>query len=474
MDEEKPLTTLDIKHTFWRRGDLIWKLDSLQEYIAKTVLTLDSKKICILSSRQIGKSWLGVIFAIMYLIRNPNKIARIIAPTLTACSDIVNDNLSKIIEDAPGGFILRKRSDMRWEFENGSSLRLGALERAHVDGNRGGNASLILYEECGFVKGDDFSYGVDSVIAPQLLRSNGIEIFISSPSEDPDHPLHTRIKAECETLGTFFAYTVYDSPSITPEMIEEAKRRSGGEHTDAFQREYLARIIRPSSYMVIPDYEERRHVLEYEAPAICKWTLTVDWGGVRDLTVALVHGYDFFGAKHIVWDEKVFKPNTPTNLIVDALKQWEIGLGFYIQARFADVPGQTLIDIRVVNGYDVSLPNKSDWLANVNALSVLFSTDGIVIHPRCKFLRRTLAAALFNKNRSDFDRSKELGHCDAIASLMYGVKNQNTSSPYLTSSSLPENIFMLEKPKSQDEKLAESLSPKTWSAQRTFGTFRRD
>jgi hypothetical protein len=438
----------------------------------------------------------------MYLIKNPGKIARIIAPTKDACNDIVNDNLSVIMRDAPDGLITRKKTDLRWELSNGSSLRLGALERAFVDGNRGGNASIVVYEECSFVKGDDFTYGVDSVIGPQLLRSAGMEIFVSTVSEDPDHPMHVKIKAECEVLGTFFDFTVFESPTITKDQIIKAAQRSGcllspeyeraildglvtrenaielavamnSSLTDAFKREYMAKILRPSIAMIIPDYDEKRHVSEFAPPSACKWTITADWGGVRDLTAVLLHTYDFIGNRDLVLDEKVFQPNTPTNVIVDALKQWELDLGLFISNRFADVPGQTLIDIRIVNKYEVALPNKSDWLAGVNNLSVKFSTNAILIHPRCKFLRRSLAGGLFNKQRTDFERSKDLGHCDAIAALMYGVNNQDRSSPYLTNADLPENYFVLDKPKSGDERTAEILSPKQWASQRAFGAFRR-
>lgn len=384
---------------------------------------------------------------------------------MTACTDIVNDNLVIITQDAPDGLIERRRSDMRWQLWNGSSLRLGALERQHVDGNRGGNASLIIYEECGFVNGDDFIYGVDSVIGPQLLRSKGIEIFISTVSEDPDHPLHLRIKQECQNLGTFFAYTVYDSPSITPEMIEIAKTRCGGENTDAFQREYMAKVIRQSSLMVVPGYRENIHVVPFDPPRVCFWTITIDWGGVRDYTVALLHTYDFISAKDLVWDEQQFPANTETNVIVDALKAWEIKWGFSIHMRHADCFTQTLIDMQGF-GYDVMLVNKGEWLASVNALAAIYSMRGILVHPRCTFLCRSLAGGLFNKTRTDFARTAELGHMDALAANMYGIRTQNRTNPYSYSPTLPQNVFVLDQPKSDEMKFAEALSPKTFGGYR--------
>lgn len=148
----------DLERGAWYRGSLGWKLDALQRRISEIVkANPKAKKICLLCSRQIGKSFWSVTHSMEGLIANSGTITRIVAPTLSNCHDIVNDNLMRITRDAPEGLINKKRSEMRWEVGNGSSLRLGALERAHVDDmKRGGNASLIIYEECGFVKGDDF------------------------------------------------------------------------------------------------------------------------------------------------------------------------------------------------------------------------------------------------------------------------------------------------------------------------------
>lgn len=425
------VTKRQIIHELWHRGNLSYKLDALQQHISQTVDTNpEAKKIGILSSRQIGKSYWAVAYSLGKLVQTPNIIVRILAPTLKQASDIVRDNLLPMIADAPPGLITRKASEYRWDISNGSSLRLGALERAHVDNNRGGNASIVFYEEAGFIGSDDFDYAINSVIGPQLLRSNGREIFVSSPSEDPDHSLHTKILPLCEGIGTAFRYTVYDSPSITPEMITEAIRRCGGEDSDAFQREYLAKIIRPSTKMVIPSYSERAHVAIFEKPLECYWTITADWGGVRDFTVALLHTYDFSGDYDLIWDEKVWPANTPTDIIKKGMKDWE--KAFPIHARWADVPGQLQVDLNQ-GDYAIALPQKSDWRSSVNAMSVKFSQNRIMIHPRCEFLRKSCRAGMFNKTFTDFGREShsEIGHCDGLAALMYAIRCQDRTNPYV-------------------------------------------
>lgn len=486
------LIKADLVEGAWRKCTLGWKMDSLQNRISATIkANPHAKKICILSSRQIGKSYWSVGFSLEYLLNNV-AISRIVAPTLSNCHDIVNDNLMRITQDAPEGLISKKRSEMRWEMSNGSSLRLGALERAHVDDmNRGGNASLIIYEECGFVKGDDFLYGVNSVLGPQLLRSNGFELFVSSPPEDPDHPLITQIKPECEELGTFFSFTVFDSPSITAAQICEAATRAGCSLTrefvvavreglvnssnvhewaartnsalsDAFRREFLAEVIRPTSLMVIPDFRELRHVAEIDAPLGSNWSVSIDWGGVRDKTVALLHTYDYMANKDLIADERVFDANTPTASIVTVLRDaWE--KTHNIQTRWADVHGQTQVDL-IDLGYQVNLPQKTDWLGAVQSMSVKFTLDQILIDPKCVFLRRSLKGGMFNKTKTDFERSEKLGHCDALAALMYAVRSQDRSSPY-TNDYLRRDLFTRGKDSGEVE-FAKVLNPKA------FGKYR--
>lgn len=489
------LTEGDMTRGAWLAGRLGWKLDSLQLHISRVVNESRAKrtktnvnKICILSSRQIGKSYWVSTYALEFLIRN-RAIARVASPTLGGCHDIVNDNLLKIMEDAPPGLISKKQSDMRWYLQNRSTLRLGALERAHVDSmGRGGNASLIIYEECAFVKGDDFVYGVDSVIGPQLTRSKGgIEIFVSTPPVDPDHPLVTRIKPECEELGTFFSYTIFDSPSLDYEQKLATMIRSGckldprleddilkgkiNRHnileeadktnsilTEAWLREFMAMIIRSSTLMVIPYFSQNQHVLAFDDPMACYWTVTIDWGGVKDKTVALLHTYEYTANLDLIKDERVFPPNTSMNAILAEVK----GAWAHLNpAWWADVSGQLQVELNSA-GHQFSIPQKSDWLASVQTMANKFTTNEILIHPRCTFLLKTIKAGMFNKAKNDFERNEELGHCDALAALMYGIRSQDRSDPFVKMLGPMSTLHDLP----GDIELANAMNPKR------FGKFR--
>ena len=501
-----PLDVEELVNFFWSEGDLEYKIDELQKSIGITVREHfdDAKKICILSSRQIGKSYWVMTFALEYLIRNPKTICRVIAPTKDKCEEIVEDNLNVILNDVPKGFIARSTTKNRWNLWNGSSLRLGALERQYVDKNRGGNASLIIYEECGFVSGDDFLYGVNSVIGPQLLRSKGHEIFVSSPSEQPDHPLHTSIAPTCEALGTLFQYMVFESPSISDSAIIEAAERTGTTidsdfvsvirgkvkeldkcrpedvHrvanqrnitlSDGFKREFMAQVIRPTSLMVIPTFHERQTVMRFEVPAVANWTVVVDWGGVRDKTVALLMAYEFNSDTDLFIDEKVYDCNTSTDVIVADLKKWDET--YNIDTRWADVPGQLQIDLQEKWDYPVHIPAKTNWMAAVNTMAARFATKRVRIRPDCKFLVASIRGGMFNKNRTDFERTEALGHMDALAACMYAIRCQNRDNPYSSSNYAHTSDRFVHPDAVKDETSLDNLGAKTFGdGPKRFGSF---
>lgn len=481
MEEQDEVPKQQLRSYLWQFGELGWKLDELQQTMLNQLRdsSQNSKRVCITSSRQIGKSYFSVVFALIFLIQNPGKIARIIAPTRLKAQEIVEDNFNIISADAPDGFITATRSRYRWDLINGSSLRIGAGERRFVDSNRGGNASLIIYEEFGFLVTQDGHYLVNSVMNAQLLRSNGIEIFVSSPSENPEHMLHNKIMVECEKLGTLFSFNVFESTSIPDANIATAIVRAGcviGDNSpaelqlfidrmraidnkdiravramadkygyylsDDFMREYMAFVVRSATLMVIPHIHPKTFTA-FEPWPWAKWQITFDWGGVRDLTVALLHCYEPNTDTEYFLAERVWRQNTRTGLIVDDALVLE---GEHqIHVRRADVPGQLQVDLSDPNGdykYPVSIPQKSDWMASVKEMANRTAQGKVRVHPQnCPFLMRSIKGGIFNKHRTDFERDNTedgLGHMDGLAAMMYAIRSSDISSGSLKGADKPK------------------------------------
>lgn len=444
MTEELSVDVL--AHAAWLTGELDWLLHETQLKIDKAVVSTEKSEVCVFSSRQLGKSYWASVYAIRYCIKNPGSIVRIMAPTLKQVSDIVNDNILPITRSAPPGLIKRRKSEYRWDIGDESQLRLGSLERSNVEMNRGGNAKLIILEEGGSVVSDDYEYAIRSVVGPQLLRSGGKLIHITTPSLDPLHYIHRDIVPKCRLSGTLFTYTIFDNPQLTEEQIEKAKELCGGVETTAWKREYLAQIVRDEQTSICP-HVNKYHFKKVERPESVIPIVAGDWGGVRDMTVMLLMGYDFEKNKVQVYRERYWKSSTPSNVIIEGCREMEYEIfGAEVPTRWVDVPGQVQIDLNKFFNFQVMIPQKSDWTATVNSTQLLFSRNEIEIDESCEFLRVTLESGQFNARRTDFDRTESLGHCDAFAALMYGQRMLPRMNPYGGGKNRRENVFERVKP----------------------------
>jgi hypothetical protein len=441
----------------WLKGDLSFKLHEGQKQIYERLSSPHlSSEALIFCSRQWGKTYLVCVLALMYCLKNPYRLVRIAAPTLKQANDIVADTLDVLTRDAPFGLVTRNSSTYRW-FVGKSSLRLGVLERAHVDTLRGAICHLAICEEGGFVSSDDYQYAVRSVLGPQLLHSKGRLIHVTTPSEDPMHHIHTEVLPRCEAKGSLFCYNIHSNPRLSADQIETAKTLAGGEGSVAWRREYLVEILRDSSLVCVPEFEETRHLWEGPLPEHAHHMIAMDVGGVRDKTVALLMCHDFLCDRILVVDERVFEANTASDVIVAEVKKMEGSLR--ITQRIADAPGQLLVDFMNKHDFQALGPRKDDFHAGINALRLLFSQDKVKITKKCSFLITTLKGATFNKNRTDFHRTEFLGHMDALAALIYGCRMMDrTQNPYPSEPRDPESLFYVTRPeKDAYESFADAL-----------------
>lgn len=452
----------EARRTLWLHGILSWKLHASQLVIDSGIESLpsDVHEAVMLCCRRFGKSFYGCVRSLSRGIQARNKkVLRIIGPDIKQTKMIVEYNMAKITEELRElnlqNLVRHVKSENMFLIGEYAGLFLGGFD-SQADSLRGGEAHEILIEESGSSDPDQYDYQMRSVIKPQLLKTGGKMVHLTTLPPLPDHPFIIETIPQAKLDNAFYSYTIYEDPLATEEIINRAIKDSGGVHTEAFRREYLNEIIRDRNIVIIPDYNERVHVQEFTAPTWVNYEIYTDWGGVRDFTVSLLMGYDFLRAKDLVFDEMMWPANTPTEVIHKQLKAtWE--KDYRIKRHFVDAPGQLFVDLVQTHKMDVQQPEKGDWEANINTTANRFTINKLEIHPRCKLLRQTCSSGTFNKQRTDFARSNALGHMDAIAALMYGVRQLDRTSPYPAQSSDHDFMYI---PASQQQQPSANVVPR--------------
>ncbi len=410
----------------WYGGDLRYKMheNQLVIYDNLRVLPVTTRYRVVECARGFGKSWLGCMMAIQDCLREPSRYpVQIIGPEKSQTIDIVSHIINWIAEDAPNGLVKMQRQGARWRIGN-NYLYVTGFNRQAINKLRGHRRKSLYLEECRDVDPEEFEYGVKDVLNPMLQHAMGGITMMTTPPKEPDHPYAVHIVPLAQLEGAYYKFTIYENPTITAEQINMAIKDCGGVDTISFRREYLCEYIRDQSVLVFPDFSPERHVREMEMPTHCTKWLAMDWGGVRDKTCGVMAFYDFERAKVCIWEEIVFDANTDTDKIVTAAREME--KGYALKGRYVDCPGQLQVDLLNIYKYDTVLPIKDDKEAGINAVQVALLNDKIEIHPRCEFVITSMNNGRYNKQRTDFERTEALGHCDGIDAVRYAWRMRDT------------------------------------------------
>jgi len=420
------------KQEAWKRGILKWKLHSAQKEVYAKIQKLSQKvrEVAVLISRRWGKSYLGVTMALEDCIRTDGIQVAIIGPNLKQTRAIILPIIKKIAADAPEGFIKETKSELRWQVGK-STLIVAAFDTA-LESLRGLELWNVYLEETGLAHPDNYDYTLKSVIYPTLMHAKkhkgaGRIHHLTTPAKEIDHPFHTQTLSKCKANGALFVMDITTNPLLTRDEIDEEIEILGGSDSVHTQRELFCRIVRDSSITVCPEFNES-YVKEFNIPQVYAPIVAGDFGGVRDKHAFFLMWFDKRDNKIKIWDERIFDPQTSTLSIVNELYDFERSLNYGEDLpRWLDAPGQLLVDLSdEPYNYPATLPKKNTLDESVVELRRPFRRNEIEIHPRCDFLIRSLRSGRFNKNKTDFERTVEFGHLDAIAALIYGIRHVDT------------------------------------------------
>jgi hypothetical protein len=447
------VTKQAVREEYWHRGNLSYKLHSAQKQLSQAFNSIKTPLFVGNCSRQNGKSFWAVTKAIETALRIKNAQIRYGAAFQSDLVDFIIPAFEKVMEDAPKALKGKyKVQGSKFVFPNGSTIKLVGLDK-NPNGLRGNTLDLIIIDECGFVSNLDYVY--KSVIIPATThRPNAKIVLISTPPSTPAHPFLDYVqKAEAE--GGYKMFTIFDNPMLDDATVLRLMKETGCKIPESdnalsviatirksnviefpddwvlsttFRREYLCEFITDSDLQIIPEWQDKfaQDYPKDEYRVFYHNYVGMDLG-TKDFTACIFGYYDFRKATLVIEDE--FKMNGPqmnTQLLVGEIKAKEAQLWGEqpVFRRVSDNNNLHLLqDMSSLHNLHFIATNKDTLEAMINEVRLMVQAGRIVINPKCKQLIGCMKYGVWDEKRKGFARSTTYGHFDALAALIYLVRN---------------------------------------------------
>ena len=145
--------------------------------------------------------------------------------------------------------------------------------------------------------------------------------------------------------------------------------------------------------------------------------------GIRDKTVWLQGYYDFRKAKLIIENEfDISGKDTTTKAIAELIKTNRKTKPYLAVADNNNL--LLLNDLATEFNLYFAPTNKESLAAMINDVRLMVQDGRILVNPKCKQLLGCLKFGVYQDHKRDmFGRSQTFGHYDALASLIYMVRN---------------------------------------------------
>ena len=415
----------------WLKNNLLWKLHAGQQAIHKAYESVVAKLFIAICARRFGKTYWVAVICVMVARSIPNGRVKVASAFLKDVEEFIVPAFNLVMEDMPNEIRPKwHESKKKFRFSNGAEIQLVGLDR-NPNAGRGNYCDLYVFEEAAFIK--NLKYLYSSVVVPMTMYRKGARVLmITTPPQSPDHDIvDFCLKAKSE--NAYVELDIYKNPMATPEMIEEYKKECLTE-TD-WLREYLCQFVTDKTKAILPEmlgYDHSRGPRSEHYHLLHKY-VSMDLG-VRDLNVTLFGYYDFPRAKLVIEREHVMSgPSMTTTVLHKEISDVEKELwdGKEPYKRVADNNNPLLLlDLGSIHNMFFHSTSKDSLHAMVNNLRVWIAQGRIEIDSSCKTLIDSLKFGIWNENKTDFARSKALGHYDALAALMYMVRNiDETTNP---------------------------------------------
>lgn len=482
---------------FWALSDLSWKLDDHQleihtayrqwekNALAPSAPANDNAggmaRIFVLDcGRRVGKTFVSLLIKVEDCLRRPRSIHTYATAFAKDIAEIVIPIMDEICADAPVECrpIYRKSAGGMAEgyrFPNGSIIRLVGID-IHPRALRGRKSDGFVVSEAGHVKG--LRHTVGAIIYPQFMRLAHARLILeSSAPEDPEHDFDEVFVPDAKRRNAYVFRTIDDNTALTQEERDEFVNAAKAIDPDDAEREYFGKRVRNRTKVVVPEFDEHRHVRDHGRPRYAVAMAAMD-PGMRDL-FALLWGYWDAARAKLVIERDWCARNASTRQVAEVIRAAEIELygpaaalaelaggpvndnggqagvrrGFGLRnpggftwwdgkefranplQRISDTEARLIGDL--TNDYKIQVINtlKDDKEAALYALRNAFGNDKIEIHPRCVKTISHVNSARWNDQRTDYERTPGHGHYDLLDALVYlwrmiqPIRNQMVDPP---------------------------------------------
>jgi hypothetical protein len=431
----------------WENGNLSGKLRPIQRTMQKAIQYTQALKYVLNCSRRLGKSFLLLTDALETGLKEVGAELKFAAPTQKQMKGILLPLFRIITLDCPPKYKpIWKASEQKYVFPTtGSELTISGCNNGHEEHLRGTSCRKAYIDEAQSFK--NLTYVVQDILMPQLLTTNGRMILAGTPPRSPAHDF-VKFIMEAQNRDAYLEQDIYKA-GYDKALIEKFKDESGGENSTTWKREYLCKIVMDENYAIVPEwkpeYEREPDMDEY-------WKFYHKYDamdmGVRDKTAVLFGWYDFKRAKLYVVDELVMHgPAMTTKLLAEGIQKKELdNFGKHpLKLRIADNDNLLLLtDLGSFHGLHFAATNKETLEAMVNQVRLWVASDRVNVHPRCKQLVGCLRYGVWDERRKQFDRYEEYGHFDALAALVYLIRNiDDRTNPIPPDHKIdPSNMFV--------------------------------
>lgn len=406
-------------------------LKPVQKDMYQSFVHSKDRKFVVHCSRRLGKTYLLCVISAMKAYSKSDAQVRYAAFTQKALRKMILPIFKELFNKLPKK--IRPEFNVQegaYRFQNGSQIHLAGVNNGQSDNLRGTSADLALIDEAAFV--DDLTYLTESVLMPQLLTVPHSKLIMASSS--PLSPAHEFVEYinQAKVNNFYASYSIHDA-GYDEELVHEFCVEAGGANSTTWKREYLNAVITDETMAIIPEWntEYVKNVGHDKFFNFYHKYCAGDWG-VRDKTAILWAYYDFKQAKLIVEHEFTCSgQDSTTRNIAENIKSIESTIGYgKLYMRPADNNNLILLqDLSNEFGIYFSPTTKDTLPAMVNEVRLWVQSGRLIVNPRCKELISCLEFGIFeNSKREQFGRSKALGHYDALAALVYLIRNIDQST----------------------------------------------